>query len=242
MRAVKALPVRHGGVYLISGGLGDIGLEVANWLARQGAGRLILLSRTGLPAAVEWQDVLGDPDSNLRLTSQIRGVRSLEARGVEVWSVAGDVADRDFMTSLIARIVGRYGRIDGVFHAAGVLTDGMVWNRKIEEVYDVLRPKVQGGWIRHEVTRHLPLDLFVCFLLVARLHHWQVRLRMPRAMRSSMLSDPLSPTWFRSSRHCYQLGGAGHKPAQSRRVVTGGSSKKVASACCRTTRTSVRLK
>ena len=162
-RPLAESPIRAGGVYLITGGLGDIGLEVARWLAKQNRIHLVLLSRRGLAPREEWQKILAQPHADPHTVSRIRAVQSLESYGGEVWPRAGDVANGDFMAHLIEQLLARHGRLDGVFHLAGVLKDGMVWNRSVEDIQHVLRPKIHGAWVLHEVTRQLPLDLFVCF-------------------------------------------------------------------------------
>src|SRR6185436_9130425 len=104
--AGSSLPLREGGTYLITGGLGGIGLALAGWLARTVRARLALVGRTPLPAEAV----------DAETARRIREIQALEAAGAEVLVVAADVADEAAMREAVARIRRHFGRIDGVFH------------------------------------------------------------------------------------------------------------------------------
>jgi acyl transferase domain-containing protein len=112
----EGTPVRRDGVYLITGGLGRIGLLVARALAEQDRVRLVLLGRTGLPPREAWDDA-GLPEATRSAVAAVRGIEKL---GSEVLIEAADVSDRDRMTEVKRRVLQRYGRFDGVVHCAGV--------------------------------------------------------------------------------------------------------------------------
>jgi len=81
--------------------------------------------------------------------------------GITPWTIAADVSDIDAVRDAIEQIIQRYGRLDGVVHAAGVLNDSMLWRKQPQDVHDVLAPKVYGAWALHMATREIPLDFFV---------------------------------------------------------------------------------
>ncbi len=115
-------PLRSGGVYLLSGGQGNIGLELAARLAAAGTHeapvRLVLASRQPLPESSQWDAYLAAPTSET-LATRIAGIQKLQQEhNVEVWPVALDVADESATAELLAEIDRRYGRLDGVVHAA----------------------------------------------------------------------------------------------------------------------------
>ena len=85
--------------YLITGGLGGLGLKVARWLADQGAGHLVLVGRRGLPARECWASLTSDSWA----ARQAAAIRAIEAQGTEVTIVAADVADCAQMGALFAR-------------------------------------------------------------------------------------------------------------------------------------------
>jgi len=146
--------------YMISGGLGDLGLLVARWMVEQGARRLILLGRTMLPPRANWNSV----ESGGRLARQVIAIRELESLGASVHLASVDVADeaelRGFLDGFRAEA---WPPIRGVVHAAGVLQDGLLVQLDAAALMTVLRPKVTGGWLLHRLLEGDPLDFFVLF-------------------------------------------------------------------------------
>ncbi|MBM4062333.1 MAG: SDR family NAD(P)-dependent oxidoreductase, partial [Planctomycetes bacterium] len=156
------LPWRQQGIYLITGGLGGIGLLLAEHLAATAAARLVLLSRRGLPPRGLWSRWLelrpGD-----RLAPVIRRVLEIERAGAAVEVVAADVADRAAMAKVVADCRARFGALHGVVHAAGVLDDGLIQLRTPDQVERMLAPKLEGARVLDEVTAGSPPELFVLF-------------------------------------------------------------------------------
>ncbi len=157
--------LRPDAAYLITGGLGGIGVEVARWLAQQGARRLILMGRTSLPPRAEW-DQIRDA-RQLRMTQTLR---DLEALGVSVQYAAIDVADEEQLRSFLEqyRLEG-WPPIRGIIHAAGVIDDRMLTQLDAASLRAVMRPKALGGWLLHRLFENQPLDFFVLFSSVGSL-------------------------------------------------------------------------
>jgi acyl transferase domain-containing protein/acyl carrier protein len=130
------------GIYLVTGGLGALGLAVADWLAGRGVGHLLLVGRRPPDAAAE---------------ARLAGLR---ARGMTVESAAVDVSDAAALDRLVA---GLGGRLRGVVHAAGVLDDALVADLDPARLGRVLAPKLAGGATLHRLSVGLKLDLFVLF-------------------------------------------------------------------------------
>ena len=160
--AAAASPWRAQGVYLLSGGLGGIGLLLADHLADVAKARLVLLGRRGLPPRELWNRWLelrrGDAKAQL-----IQRVRELERRGAEVEVVAADVTDAAAMATVVRGVRARFGALHGIVHAAGVLDDGLIQMRTAEQSARMLRPKLQGAAVLDEVTKEQPPELFVVF-------------------------------------------------------------------------------
>jgi len=139
--------LRAEGVYLITGGLGRVGSAVAAHLARCVRARLVLTARTALPDRQEWTRWLDPVRAETPTGRRVRLVSALEALGSEVLVLAADVADETAMRSVVARTRERFGSLDGVVHAAGVL-DPAAWRPLRElsrsECVRQLRPKVDG--------------------------------------------------------------------------------------------------
>jgi myxalamid-type polyketide synthase MxaE and MxaD len=160
--ATQASPLRWrtDGSYLISGGLGDLGLLVARWMVERGARRLILLGRTKLPPRSTWSSV----ETGSRLARQIAAIRELESLGACVHLVSVDVADEGELGGFLDEFHAEgWPPIRGAVHAAGVLQDGLLVQLDAAALNTVLRPKVMGGWLLHRLLQDDPLDFFILF-------------------------------------------------------------------------------
>ncbi|GAB2589448.1 hypothetical protein GCM10027168_22970 [Streptomyces capparidis] len=163
-RELRAAPrVREDGTYLITGAFGGIGTALARWLARHGAGRLVLLGRTALPDHATWDS----PDLPDAVRARVAVVRELEATGVRVEVVAADVADAAAMRSLAGRLADGLCPLRGVVHAAGVSVPQFVRDVRPAEYDAVWRPKVLGGRALHQATCGMDLDFFLGFSSIA---------------------------------------------------------------------------
>ena len=157
---------RTDGTYLVTGGLGGLGLEVARWMIARGARRLILLGRTQLPPRATWSGI----DSASRAGRQVGAVRDLEARGAAVHVAPVDVADEGQLADFLEgfRREG-WPPIRGVVHAAGVLQDQAVLQLDAAALAAVFRAKVLGAWLLHRLLDREPLDFFLLFSSAAAL-------------------------------------------------------------------------
>lgn len=116
----RSLPLAERGVYLITGGLGRLGLHFAEHLAKRAQGRLILLGRSAFPAREQWMEwVANHPEDETTL--KIRKIQELEAMGAEVMILQADAADLQQMQNVIAAVCKQFGNINGVIHAAGIV-------------------------------------------------------------------------------------------------------------------------
>ena len=134
--------VRPGGSYLVTGGAGGIGRFLTRWLLERKAGLVVVTGRRRLAEAA--LDTC--PDGKVKY-------------------VQADVTDREAMEGLIAALEEQDAPFKGVFHAAGVLDDGILLTQTAERLRRVLEPKTKGARHLHELTRELELDLFVLFFV-----------------------------------------------------------------------------
>jgi phthiocerol/phenolphthiocerol synthesis type-I polyketide synthase E len=159
--------LRDEGVYLITGGLGGIGLTLAEHLARSVRAKLVLTSRSRFPEADAWEQWLATHDAQDRTSLRIRSVQMLQEIGAEVLVVQGDVTDRDQMAAVVQAAGERFGAIHGVIHAAGLAGGGVIQLKTEEAAAKVLRPKIQGTRVLETVLRDTPLDFLALCSSVA---------------------------------------------------------------------------
>lgn len=138
-------------VYLITGGFGGLGLACAERLIQWGARNLVLLSRTG-------------PGDHVR-----RACEKLEQGGASVACICADVGSRDELGAALDGVRARGLKLGGIIHAAGVLNDGVLVYQSAAAFDEVMRPKIDGAWNLHELTRGDQLDFFVSFSSIAAL-------------------------------------------------------------------------
>ncbi|MGA3265029.1 MAG: SDR family oxidoreductase, partial [Terracidiphilus sp.] len=155
--------LQRGGVYLLTGGLGAIGLVVAEHLAREFNARLVLVGRSALPTEAQWEASLDDAGQSEAGKQTIRKLIEIRSLAGGLMVAQGDVTNPGQMRSIVAEARRRYGKIDGVFHAAGVLDDGPLMLKTAESAARVLDPKVRGTLVLEEALRDEPLSCFVLF-------------------------------------------------------------------------------
>ena len=161
--------IEHGGVYLITGGTGGLGLELADRLASEFRAHLVLISRTAAPPESEWQSLLADNAVTDTKKAQIRRLIQIRAAASGLIVAQGDVTNPDAMRKSVALAQSRFGRIDGVFHAAGVLDDGPILLKSATSAMRVLDPKVRGTLVLEEILRDVPYKFLVLFSSISSL-------------------------------------------------------------------------
>ena len=144
--------IRQEATYLITGGLGGLGLSVASWMAEQGAKHLLLVGRSGVTT-----------------DAQREAIAALEAAGAAVTVAQVDVADHDRLAEFLRAAIHPDRPLRGVVHAAGLLADGMLAQQSVARFEAVMAPKIAGAWNLHAVTRGMPLDFFVLYSSAASL-------------------------------------------------------------------------
>ncbi|WP_434749319.1 beta-ketoacyl synthase N-terminal-like domain-containing protein [Paenibacillus amylolyticus] len=164
-------PIRNDRLYLITGGLGGIGLEVGKQLAERYPGiTLALVNRTLFPARKEWGQIIA-ADSNHSIIQKIKSVQQMEALGAKILVYQADAADEVSMEAVLHELRQQHGRIAGVIHGAGVAIGGdhPLIDRTITEAEQVWRSKVQGTQVVDRLTRIDDPDFFILFSSIATL-------------------------------------------------------------------------
>ncbi len=147
-----SLAFRANATYLVTGGLGGLGLTVARWLVDRGARHLALLGRTGNDTGTASADLA-----------------SLREAGASLVILKADCSQKDALASAIEEIHQSQPPLRGVFHAAGVLADALLQHQTWPQFREVMAPKIDASWHLHSLTRDIPLDYFVLFSSAASL-------------------------------------------------------------------------
>lgn len=149
---------KAGGAYVITGGTGGLGLMLAQYLAARKQVKLALLSRSGFTAGEKQEHVGG-------------AIKAMEAMGAKVECYAVDVSDYQGMRAVLTDFRSKHGRIQGIFHCAGVAGDGFLFRKEETAFKNVIEPKVKGTWILERLTKEDTLDFFVMFSSIATVMH-----------------------------------------------------------------------
>ncbi len=160
-RIQRSARLKEKGVYLITGGLGGVGLTLAEKLAREAHAKLILTGRSGFPERAEWEEWAASHGEQDERTQIIRKLQAMEQMGAEILVISADVAERGAMHEALRRAEERLGQVRGVVHAAGVPGGGIVQLKTTEMADAVLRAKVQGTLVLHSLFKDRRLDFFV---------------------------------------------------------------------------------
>ncbi len=157
----EALSLREGSVYLVTGGLGGIGVTFSEWLVRNVRCRVVLTARTALPPRAEWDDWIARHGEADGTSARIAAVRRLEVNGSEVMVSAVDVADREGMRIVLAQVQAQWGAIRGIFHAAGVPDGKLLSVTEPSDVEAGLRAKFAGTNVLAELLSEQPMDFVI---------------------------------------------------------------------------------
>jgi acyl transferase domain-containing protein/acyl carrier protein len=161
--AAGSLQCAPDATYLITGGLGSLGLKIARLLTARGARHLALVGRRALPDRSGWASI---PDGHPQKAA-IAAVIELERSGANVQTFSADAGDAARMAEVFEALRQSPWPLRGVVHAAGVSVTRSLIELDQASVLETLGPKINGGWALHEQTRDLPLDFFVTFSSIA---------------------------------------------------------------------------
>ena len=137
--------------YLLTGGLGALGLKTASWLVKQGAKNLVLVGRR--------------PPSEVAK----KQITTLQDRGVQIVVARADISQQSEVARVLTDIATSLPPLGGIVHLAGVLDDGVLLKQDWQRFNKVMAPKIAGAWHLHELTQDLSLDFFVSFSSIASL-------------------------------------------------------------------------
>jgi acyl transferase domain-containing protein len=155
--------LKPGGIYLITGGTGGIGLAIADYLARACRARLVLTRKSPFPKKSTWSKLLATADTPPSVRKSIASLLEIESTGAEIDVLVAEASDKRQMQSVVDEVLARYGAIDGVIHAAGIVRPGLIQAKTRETADSVLAPKVYGTMVLFELLKKVKPDFLVVF-------------------------------------------------------------------------------
>lgn len=157
----QELPFKEGGVYLITGGLGGIGVKIAKYLLENYQARLLLIGRTPLPDESSWKNINAGED---QLTAKIRAYQELRQLPGSVIYQAVDICNLDDMKKTLDLLSSEWQtQFDGVIHLAGVLQEQLITSASPESLIAGLQQKVMGTWVLHHLLQDQNHGFFIHF-------------------------------------------------------------------------------
>lgn len=157
--------LRENGVYLITGGLGEVGQKIGKYLASWKKINLALIGRAKLPERNTW-DLILEGGEETGLASKLRSIRDMERLGAEVTYYSADITNEDELAGVIADLRRKYGTVNGVIHGAAQGVGGeisMLHDETDASFARVMAPKLRGTWLLDHLTRDFELDFFIIF-------------------------------------------------------------------------------
>jgi acyl transferase domain-containing protein/acyl carrier protein len=158
--------LRDQGVYLLTGGPGDIDLALAQYLTAQVTAQLILNVPDDFPIREQWEHWLATHDTENETSQRLAIMKAMEDAGAELMLFSADLSESARMSPVIAQARQRFGDINGIFHTAAVTGGGMIQLKTPGMAASVLAPKVQGTMTLQSLVQagqETPLDFFVLF-------------------------------------------------------------------------------
>jgi len=154
----SGLPIKNNGLYIIVGGLGGVGLELARYLAKEKQVNIIMINRSKFPDRNEWAKILKE---NSELAEKVIKLQEIEDKGGKVLLYNTDISNIGEMSRIFLEIKEKYGTINGLIHCATVRGGGLLKDETQESITARLLPKFFGTWVIEELTKDEEMDFLI---------------------------------------------------------------------------------
>lgn len=158
----KKWRIEDNGCYVITGGLGGAGLEIAKYIASKNCVDIVLVGRSAIPSKENWQDIL-DNHVDDKLEHKIRELQKIDASGSSISYYSKDVSVDSDVKELFDDIKHKHKTLKGIIHCAAVAGKGMLLNKSEATFLKVLEPKIQGTWLLDYYSREMKPDFLILF-------------------------------------------------------------------------------
>ncbi len=156
--------IKEGGSYIITGGLGGMGLVLAEHISRIKDTKILLLGRSSFPERIEWENYLNSHSEDDSVSKKLKKLLAMEENGMELMIRSADISDLEQMAKVINDAISRFGKINGIVHTAGVIDlAGVIHKRTWEMTEEVMDAKVKGTIILDHLLQDQNLDFFALF-------------------------------------------------------------------------------
>lgn len=157
----QEIPFQKGGMYVISGGLGGISVEISKYLLKEYNAKLLLIGRTSLPARENWDAERQSGNERIEAYLSLKSLGTIEYKAV-------DICDPVALQQVVEQAKSQWQcKLDGVIHLAGLAPERLLTDETRDSLAATLRPKVHGTWALHQLIKDQPHSLFVSFSSLA---------------------------------------------------------------------------
>ncbi|MGL4106801.1 SDR family NAD(P)-dependent oxidoreductase [Clostridium sp. LP20] len=158
----EKIKIQENSTYIITGGLGSLGLVFARYLSSKAKVNISLINRSEFIDRKNWDKILQE-GKDIKNINKIKQIRDIERNGSKVSCYSADISDQRSMKKVLEKIRSIYGEINGVIHAAGVASDSLLVLKDTEEFRNVLSGKVEGAFVLDKLTENDNLEFFINF-------------------------------------------------------------------------------
>nr|MDJ0639966.1 SDR family NAD(P)-dependent oxidoreductase [Paracoccaceae bacterium] len=167
LAAPEQVDIAKGAVILMTGGLGGIGLTLAERLARDYDAKIAFVARSELPPRSSWEETLMKSAPGSAMATRLKGLMAVEEAGGAVMTLKADVSNPVEMKNAVEAITANWGTVNGVIHAAGAIDDGPILSKDAHSIDTVLSAKLQGTQVLSDLFPDGALDWMVLFSSVS---------------------------------------------------------------------------
>lgn len=153
--------LKEDGVYVITGGIGGIGLEIAKHLSAFARLNIALINRKTLPKREKWKEII-EEGKDKKLIDKISIINDIEKTGTKIVLFSADVSDAKEIGEVFGSLRKTYTKINGIFHCAGIAGDGFLIKKDEKIFTNVLAPKIRGTWNINKIVENDE----TCFLIL----------------------------------------------------------------------------